>query len=78
WVFEGTFPIKLLDNNGQVLYQGVGSAPDWTKSGDAMIDFTANISFTSTAKTGFLVISKDNPSGLSENKKSFRYQIFFK
>ncbi|HPJ16775.1 MAG TPA: Gmad2 immunoglobulin-like domain-containing protein [Candidatus Woesebacteria bacterium] len=78
WVFEGTFPIKLLDNNGQVLYQGVGSAPDWTKSGDAMIDFTANISFTSTAKTGFLVISKDNPSGLSETKKSFRYQVFFK
>ncbi|MFA6007609.1 MAG: Gmad2 immunoglobulin-like domain-containing protein [Candidatus Shapirobacteria bacterium] len=77
WVFEASFPIELFDNKGKSLFKGVASAPSWTDSNSNLVDFTANIKFSTTATSGILEIRNDNPSGLPENSKSFKIPVIF-
>ncbi len=78
WMFEGSLPIKLLDDNKNLIVQGIAQekVPGSWQSGDP-IDFESEIKFTTTARSGFLVIEKDNPSGLPENAKSFSFEVLF-
>ncbi len=67
WYFEGSFPITIKDESGQILGQGTAQAEgEWMTS--EFVPFRATIIFVpSGATTGSLVLSKDNPSGLPEN-----------
>lgn len=78
WMFEGSLPIKLLDNNKKLITQGIAQEkiPGSWQSGNP-IEFESEIKFTTTATSGFLVIEKDNPSGLPENAKSFELPVNF-
>lgn len=78
WMFEGQLPIKLLDSNRKEIAASVGKETtpgSW--QGEAPVDFEGTITFTTSAKSGFLVVGADNPSGLPENNKSFEIPVSF-
>ena len=74
WFFEGVFPLKIVDGQDKVLASGQAQAQmDWTT--DAMVPFVGFLTFSpgETPASGtavFLVLSKDNPSGLPEHDAS--------
>jgi Immunoglobulin-like domain of bacterial spore germination len=78
WMFEGQFTIQLLDSNKNLIASGIGKevVPGlWTNG--KPVDFEATITFTTTANSGFLILTNDNPSGLPENSKNFEIPIVF-
>ncbi|MFA5025566.1 MAG: Gmad2 immunoglobulin-like domain-containing protein [Candidatus Shapirobacteria bacterium] len=77
WVFEGSFPLELFDNQDKIIYQGKASAPNWIEDTDKFTTFTANLVFKTTSKSGFLKIKNDNPSGLPQNNKSLIIPIIY-
>lgn len=77
WFFEGSFPITILDANGNTLGSTIGQADgDWMS--EDFVLFTANITFTPPdTEKGTLILSKDNPSGLNENADELRVPVNF-
>jgi hypothetical protein len=76
WFFEATLPIKLEDRSGGLIASAQARAQsDWET--DKLVPFSATLSFTTTATSGYLVISKDNPSGLPQNAASVKIPINF-
>lgn len=75
WFFEASFPIKILDESGKVLGQGIAQAKsDWMT--EEFVPFEATLDFEAPAtEKGFLVLKKDNPSGLPEHDEEFRIPI---
>lgn len=78
WMFEGTFPIKLVDQYQNVIAIGQGKevTPGSWQSGQR-VDFVGEIEFKTSEKTGSLVFFKDNPSGLQENDRSYSVPVKF-
>ena len=77
WFFEATFPIKLLDGNGNIIAQHYAQAQDEWMTED-FVPFTAELDFISPdTKKGILVLEKDNPSGLSEYADELIIPVFF-
>ena len=73
WFFEATFPVKLLDANGDVIATNIAQAQDDWMTED-FVPFKAQIEFEKPATdTGVLILEKDNPSGLSENDARLKY-----
>jgi hypothetical protein len=64
WFFEGSFPIQLVDADGNILGRSIAtSTSDWMTSD--FIPFTSELSFekpTSTIRV-VLILKNDNPSG---------------
>jgi len=77
WFFEGSFPIKILDANGQEIAASfVQAQGDWMTTGP--VNFKGQIRFISPASgNGTLLLQNDNPSGLPQNAKEFRVPIRF-
>ncbi|MFH1456602.1 MAG: GerMN domain-containing protein [Patescibacteria group bacterium] len=78
WFFEASFPIKILDENGNVLSSSyVQAQSDWMT--EDFVAFKGQIGFISeTTSKGFLVLQKDNPSGLPEYDKELRIPVILK
>jgi len=75
WYFEASFPITLEDEDGHVLAERFATAEGGWMTED-FVPFTAEVPFSVTAETpAFLVLHKDNPSGLSENDDSVRIPV---
>lgn len=77
WFFEASFPIRLVDGNGNELGFTVAQAQgDWmTKN---FVPFSATLTFTTPiASTGTLILQKDNPSGLLENDDKVSIPVTF-
>ncbi len=77
WFFEASFPVKVIDENGVVLGQDIAQAGgDWMV--EDFVPFALEIDFTEpVTKTGYIVLEKDNPSGLSENAEELRWPVKF-
>jgi hypothetical protein len=78
WMFEGVFPIKLVDANRKLIVQGQAKeklAGSW-QSGSP-VDFTATLTFKTSSGSGFLILQNDNPSGNPANSKSFEVSVIF-
>jgi hypothetical protein len=77
WFFEASLPIEIINSNGEIIGQGSAQAQgDWMTT--EYVNFTATISFTKpVTQKGFIIIKKDNPSGLSEHDASVAVPIFF-
>lgn len=76
WFFEATLPIKLLDDKGQTITASYAQAEsDWMTSD--LVPFKALLNFKTNAKSGYLLIAKDNPSGLAEYDASLRISVNF-
>lgn len=75
--FEGSFEIKILDKNDNELGKGPATAQtDWMT--EDFVPFQATVTFNQpTTATGFIVLKKDNPSGLPENDLEVKMDITF-
>lgn len=78
WFFEASFPVKLLDGNGDVIAIGIAQAQgDWMT--ENFVPFKAELNFQNPkTKSGTLIFQKDNPSGLPENAGEFKMPVVFK
>jgi hypothetical protein len=78
WYFEAQFPVKIEDEKGNILGQATAQAQgDWMT--DDFVPFKALVNFDpKNNNTGFLVLEKDNPSGLPENAESIKIPVVFK
>lgn len=65
WYFEGSFPIRLVDENDMNIQSYVQAQDDWMT--DEFVSFEGKIEFNvSATTTAWLILEKDNPSGLPE------------
>ncbi len=77
WFFEASFPVKVLDEQGNLLGTGIAQAKsDWMT--ENYVPFEATVEFQDSAtEKGTLVLKKDNPSGLPENDNELRIPVRF-
>ena len=77
WYFEASFPVELLDANGQRIANNIATAQDeWMT--EEFVPFKAELTFDKpTTATGSLVLHKDNPSGMPENEDSITIPVKF-
>jgi len=77
WYFEASFPVHITDANGNEL--GVVPAQaegEWMTT--EFVPFKARLVFSEpTTETGFLILKKDNPSGLPEHDDELKIPISF-
>lgn len=67
WFFEGSFPINILDGEGNIISQSVAiSQKNWMTND--FVPFKAVVEFSvSSLQNGTIIFQKDNPSGLEQN-----------
>ncbi len=76
WFFEGNIIVELQDDKHQVITTHPGTAQtNWMT--EAAVPFASLVEFTTTAKTGYLVVRNDNPSGLAEFSKTAEWPLIF-
>jgi len=78
WFFEASFPIKLVgETDNDLITTGIAQAQgDWMTND--FVSFKATLEFGPTkAKTGILILEKDNPSGLPENARQIEIPVKF-
>lgn len=77
WYFEGSFPVRLIDENGSLIAQGVIVAADeWMT--EEMVPFEGVLEFNAPSTSqGTLVLMKDNPSGLPEHDAAVEIPVRF-
>jgi glucose/arabinose dehydrogenase len=75
WFFEANLPLRLEDSEERVISQGHAIAQgEWMTTGQ--VNFTGKIEYKIPRDMdGFLVIAKDNPSGLPENNDERRIPV---
>lgn len=75
WFFEASFPVEVLDKNGNSLYKGISQAQsDWMT--ENFVPFRADIKIPENYMgLGTLVLKKDNPSGLPAHDASISFPI---
>ena len=77
WFFEATFPVKLLDANGDVMATYFAQAQGEWMTEDFVL-FKAQLIFEKpVTDTGVLILEKDNPSGLTENDANIEIPVSF-
>jgi hypothetical protein len=78
WYFEASFPIKVVDPQGNTIAQGPATAlSDWMTSED--VAFKADLKLTTDySGPATLVLMNDNPSGMPENQDSVSIPIVIK
>lgn len=78
WFFEASFPITILDDSGNIIVEGHAEATaDWMT--EEFVGFKATLQFTTPQNVtkGFLVLHKDNPSGLAQNDDELKIPVKF-
>lgn len=62
WFFEGSFPVKLFDDDNNEIVSGIAQAEgEWMTT--EFVPFKAELKFEKpSVKTGKLILKKDNPS----------------
>lgn len=77
WFFEASFPVRVVDENNQELAVAVAQAMgDWMT--EDFVPFRAEVSFRQPAsEKGFVILEKDNPSGLPENADQLNIPVRF-
>ena len=77
WFFEGDFPVRLLDADGNEIAVAIAAAQgEWMT--EEWVDFQASMEFEAPASgTGVLVFEKSNPSDMRELDREHRVQVSF-
>ena len=77
WFFEATFPVKLMDADGNLIAAHFAQAQGEWMTEDFVL-FAAELIFEKpSTDTGILILEKDNPSGLPENDASIEIPVRF-
>jgi hypothetical protein len=77
WYFEAQFPVRLYNESGELLTEGVATAEgEWMT--EEFVPFSATLTFeTSSTDKGELILIKANPSGLPENADELLIPVIF-
>ncbi|MEI7511889.1 MAG: Gmad2 immunoglobulin-like domain-containing protein [Candidatus Uhrbacteria bacterium] len=78
WYFEGSFPVRILNQYGVRIAQGFVEADgDWMTTD--WVPFVGQLDYPAqpAGTKGTIVLSKDNPSGLPEHDASISVPIIF-
>lgn len=78
WMFEGVFPIKLVDSNKKLIVQAQAKETlpgSWQAGGP--VNFTATLVFKASSGSGTLILENDNPNGIPANSKTFEIPVKF-
>jgi hypothetical protein len=82
WFFEASFPILVVDWNGLIIGEGFATAQDeWMTT--EFVPFTASVEFDVSkisgnySDKGWIILQKDNPSGLPEFDDALEFEIKF-
>ena len=78
WFFEASFPIVLLDSDGNELATVVAQAQGEWMTEDFVPFHTELVIPATTMATGTLVFHNDNPSGLPEHARELRIPVRFR
>ncbi|MEK7555195.1 MAG: Gmad2 immunoglobulin-like domain-containing protein, partial [Patescibacteria group bacterium] len=78
WFFEASFPVVLTNWDGLIITQGIAQAKsDWMTTD--FVPFEATLTFTvdknAYSNRGFLILKKDNPSGLPEHDDAIEIPV---
>lgn len=74
WYFEASFPIEVLDRNGnQLLQKPVQATGDWMT--ENFVPFTINLTVPNYSGPATIVLHKDNPSGKPEFEASLSIPV---
>ncbi|HEX9664567.1 MAG TPA: Gmad2 immunoglobulin-like domain-containing protein [Patescibacteria group bacterium] len=78
WFFEADFPVRLFDANDQEIGLAIAQAQgDWMT--EDFVPFKAELTFDQPGTDrGYLILEKDNPSGLPENADQLIVPVFFR
>jgi hypothetical protein len=77
WFFEASFPVELYDANGKKIASGVAmTSENWMSEEFVSYEVKLTYEKPSTA-TGYLMLRKDNPSGLEENDDFLKVPVKF-
>ena len=77
WFFEAEFTANLVDSHNDVIGSAILRADgDWMTQD--FVPYSGVLTFTTTAKTGKLLLEKANPSGLPENAKQLVIPVKFR
>lgn len=78
WFFEGSFPVRLEDVNGNVITSTIAtSSEEWMT--EEFIPFLAYLDFSVTTDTqAIIVFKKDNPSDIRANDQEVRVPVILK
>ncbi len=84
WFFEASLPVRLETETGEILAQAAGQA-ERDSSGEVTWMTVNPVPFSTTlvfavplgVERGYLVVAKDNPSGLPENAQEIRVPVRF-
>lgn len=79
WYFEASFPIRLVDMDGNIIATSHAQAQgDWMT--ENFVPFTSTLTWASTSTTatsGVLILMRDNPSGLPEHDTQIEIPVVF-
>lgn len=84
WFFEASFPIDIVNWDGLIIGSGIAQAQgEWMT--EDYVPFTATVAFENPyaagdpdfMKKGWIILHKDNPSGLPENDNALEVPIQF-
>lgn len=77
WYFEASFPVKLLDGDGNQLAIAPAQAQgEWMT--EDFVPYSVTLTYpTPPTPTGTLILMKDNPSGLPENDDYLSIPVIF-
>ncbi len=83
WFFEADFPIILTDWNGSVIAESFASAQgEWMTEDyvpfEAVLEFEIFEFQETDNRKGYLILQKDNPSGLPKYDDALKVKIRFK
>ena len=78
WYFEASFPVRLVDAGGKELVVVPAQAKaEWMTPN--FVPFEVQLSFVAPSSPGgFLILQKDNPSGLPEHADSLVIPVRFR
>lgn len=76
WFFEASFPVKLLDGDGNIIVTepAIAQSDPLTEN---FVPYKTLLEFNTTATSGYLVLTNDNPSGLPEYELSVKIPVLF-
>lgn len=78
WYFEGDFPVRLEDKDGNTLAKGYAVAQDeWMTRDWVPFEGTLELPALPDNERGYLVFTRNNPSDLRENDREYRLPVLF-
>ena len=79
WFFEASAPVTITNWDGLIIGESFITAKGEWMTTD-YVPFEGTLEFTNTeyGDYGFLILRKDNPSGLPENDDAIEFKVLFK